>query len=70
MDRYQQAPDWMSDAEVDDLVALTERPEAWPAEHRRSLPLIRDLVSLWQRQRAQPAPGQLTAEDIARRIGA
>ena len=47
MDRYQQAPDWMTDGEVDDLVALTERPEAWPAEHRRSLPLIRDLVSLW-----------------------
>lgn len=69
MDDHQHAPAWMTDREVDDLVTLTEQPEAWPAEHRRSLPLIRDLVSLWQRQRQQ-APGQLSADDIARRIGA
>lgn len=60
------APLWLTDDEIDELAILTEDPSRWPAIHRPRLPLIRDLVLLWQRQRAEPS---LTVDEIARRIG-
>lgn len=67
IDGYDTPPSWLSDEEVADLVALSERPDMWPPEHRQSLPLIRDIVARWQTARRAP---QLSAEEIARRIGA
>lgn len=62
-------PEYLSDEEVDNLERLTRDPANWPEHARQSLPVIRDLIVRWQANRAI-APGQMSAEDIGRRIGA